>query len=207
MLYLIFQWHLKSPYKLSICKILHLFIKNLIYKKKFKRQMKIWKRIMITRIHVSHKVEKKLIQMEKQVKAPFFAAKRARLIIEDVLRKNRFTSTGKLAPEKDARLNKLYKFNLGSGYRLVCIREKYNFFFLFIGSHDACDAWLNRHSNKHSHKKGIPMKSYTVKRQSTKPCLTVSKPLNETENDHFLISKISEKILRKIFSGLVNNEC
>ena len=199
---------------------------------------------MIVRVHISPKVEKKLIQMEKQVKAPFIAAQRARRIIEDVFKGSRFTNAGKLTHKKDARIKNLYKFNLGSGYRLVCIREKSNFFFLFIGSHDACDAWLNRHSNKNSHKRGLPMNSYNgheaeldsatepqkirnfdehiksicdsvqnelflinVKRQSIKPCSHVSKTLNRTEDDHFLISEISDKILRRIFSGLVNNEC
>ena len=169
--------------------------------------MEFGKRIMIVRVHISHKVEKKLIQMEKQVKAPFIAAQRARQIIKDVFRKNRFNSAGKLAPKKDARINKLYKFNLGSGYRLICIRAKSNFFFLFIGSHDACDAWLNRSINKPPHKCGSPMNSYTIKRQRIKSCSHVSKPLDEAEDDHVLISEISEKILRRIFSGLVNSGC
>ncbi len=162
---------------------------------------------MIVRVYIHPKVEKKLAHMKKQVKAPFIAAQRAKKIIQDIIEKSRFIGPGQCRPKKDARLNKLYKFNLGNGYRLACIREKSSIFVLFVGSHDSCDAWLNRYTNKNFRQWEASMNYYTTKQYNLKPCIHHTSPnhSDEEKDGHFVISEISQKILRNIFRGLAGN--
>ncbi|GEM_PF-6017568 len=89
------------------------------------------KRVMITQVHIHPKVEKLIKQMRKQGKVPLIAAKRTEIIIKNLVQGVRPIMAGFFS--KDARIKNLYKFNLGSGYRLICIKEKYNIFILFIG--------------------------------------------------------------------------
>jgi hypothetical protein len=49
----------------------------------------------------------------------------------------------KLTPKGEARIDKSGKFDLGDGYRLIFVRK--HGCFLFLGSHDECDTWINNH--------------------------------------------------------------
>ena len=159
---------------------------------------------MITRVHVHLKVEKTLEQMKKKEKVPSIAAKRAETIIQSLMRGRRLTRAGRLTQTKDARIKNLYKFNLGSGYRLICIKEKSSIYVLFIGSHDHCDTWLDKHSKKRPHKTESPMNIYDVDKLRTS-LPEVPKAVNKTEYDYFLIPEISQEDLRKVFRGLVGD--
>ncbi len=157
---------------------------------------------MLTRVHVHSKVEKLLTQMKKQGNLSLIVAKRAETIIKNLVKGFRPMMAGFFS--KDARIKSLYKFNLGSGYRLVCIREKYNIFILFIGSHDNCETWINKRKGLPPHKAGLFINTYDV----NVPDRSLSKELthrDEIEDDSFLIPEITDKDLRKVFRGLINN--
>ncbi|NOX32262.1 MAG: hypothetical protein GXP56_00785 [Deltaproteobacteria bacterium] len=159
---------------------------------------------MITRIHVRPKVEKTLEQMKNLEKVPSIAAKRAEMIIQSLMRGLCLTRAGRLTQTKDARIKNLYKFNLGSGYRLVCIKEKHNIYVLFAGSHDQCDTWLDKHRKKRPHKTESPMNIYDVDTLGTS-LPEVPKAVNKSEYDYFPIPEISQEDLRKVFRGLVGD--
>ncbi|MDA3791587.1 MAG: hypothetical protein PF503_24205 [Desulfobacula sp.] len=156
---------------------------------------------MIAKIHVHPKVEKILEQMITQEKAPSIAAKRAKMIIQSLVKGVKPSQAGRLSIKKDVRINNLFKFNLGSGYRLVCIKEKYNMHILFVGSHDNCDTWLDHHSKKKPHKTDIPMNVYGVDTSGTDS--KTPKVVDEIDCESFLISKITQEDLKKIFNGLI----
>lgn len=158
---------------------------------------------MVEQIFVHPKVEKKLEQMNKLENAPFIASKRAGEIIQSFLKGERPSRAGRLSKTKDARIDNLYKFNLGSGYRLICIKEKFNIYILFVGSHDNCDTWLDKHRTKKPHKKELAMKVYDVKISQLAEPKEV-KP--EIEIDRYNMPEISQKALRKVFKGLFENQ-
>ena len=159
---------------------------------------------MITQVHVHPKVGKKLEQMKKQEKAPSIAAKRVETIIQALVKGARPTCAGRLTQIKDGRIKYLYKFDLGKGYRLACIKEKYNIYVLFVGSHDHCDTWLDKHSKKNPHKTELSMNIYDVDVSAMTPSkdLTIR---DEIEYDSLLKLEITQEDLRKVFSGLVGN--
>ena len=160
---------------------------------------------MIARIHIHPKVEKRLEQLKKKSNAPLIAAKRADKIIQALGKGIRPVQAGHLSKSKEARVKNLYKFNLGSGYRLICIKKKHNIYVLFIGSHDNCDTWLDKHRKKKLHKTELSMNVYDIKTSGTPPMSELSNTLNKIEHDCFLLPEVSQQDLRKIFRGLIDN--
>ncbi|MDA8135279.1 MAG: hypothetical protein M0T82_11690 [Desulfobacteraceae bacterium] len=154
---------------------------------------------MIDRIHVHPKVEKLLAQMEALEKAPSIAAKRARAIIQSLVDGAAPSHAGRLSKKKDARIDNLFKFDLGSGYRLVCVKEKFCIHILFVGSHDHCDTWLDANSRKKPHKTEVCMNVYCV---APAPAEGMAKEL-PAESECFMIPELSQEDLKKVFRGLV----
>ena len=160
---------------------------------------------MIAQVHIHPKVEKRLAQLKKKENAPSIAAKRAETIIQTLVNGVQLNQVGNLSKSKDARIKDLYKFNLGSGYRLICIKKKYNIYILFIGSHDHCDTWLDKNSKKKPHKTILSMNIYDVKPSEAPSQPGMSNSPDEIENNRVLIPEISQQDLRKVFKGLINN--
>ena len=158
---------------------------------------------MIAQIYVHPKVEKLLAAMENLEKSPSIAAKRARMIIQSLVKGIQPSHAGRLSGKKDARIDNLFKFDLGSGYRLVCIKEKYCFHILYVGSHDNCDTWLDTNRRKKPHKTEICRKVYCVESSETDPAM--EECVNETINDHFQVPDVSQEDLKKIFRGIMGS--
>lgn len=154
---------------------------------------------MIARIHIHPRVEKLLSQMETLEKAPSIAAKRARAIIQILLKGTAPSHAGRLSKKKDARIENLFKFDLGSGYRLVCIMEKDSVYVLHMGSHDNCDTWLDDNSRKKPHKTEVSMNIYCVAPSQAEG---MAKEFL-AESECFMIPEISQEDLKKVFKGLV----
>lgn len=53
-------------------------------------------------------------------------------------------SARKLTKKGEHRLRGAIKFDLGSGYRLICTVFEETLFLLYIGTHDDCDRWIKR---------------------------------------------------------------
>lgn len=161
------------------------------------------KTIQPVRIHVHPRVEKRISRMETQEKAPSIAAKRARAIIQMLLKGIQPSQAGRLSKKKDARIENLFKFDLGSGYRLVCVREQDSIYILYMGSHDNCDTWLDANSRKKPHKADVYMNIYNV---NPPP---VSRKMNafmdELDVDPLSMIEISQKDLKAVFKGIVND--
>ena len=158
---------------------------------------------MIARIHIHPKVEKRLNQMEGLEKAPSIAAKRARMIIQSLVKGIQPSHAGRLSKKKDARIDGLFKFDLGSGYRLVCVKEKYCIHVLYVGSHDNCDTWLDTNSRKKPHKTDISMNVYCVAPSGTNGITEDCTGVHDDEL--FWAPDIHQEYLKKIFRGLMDN--
>lgn len=50
---------------------------------------------------------------------------------------------GKLTKHGESRIRNCVKYDLSGGYRLVCITQDEYILFLYAGSHDDCDRWIN----------------------------------------------------------------
>ncbi len=159
---------------------------------------------MTDQVHVYPKLERQLLALKRRSNAPAIAAERARQVIALLIRGKNPTSAGLMRPRTDKRLKNSLKFDLGSGFRLICIREKRIIYVMFAGDHDSTDAWLDHHLSGKPHKTTLPMKIFPIDR---------SCPAKAVKNQTKASSKsspfekpgpeeISQENLRRVFSGL-----
>ncbi len=153
---------------------------------------------MAIQVNVHPKVERQLTALEKQAKNPSIVAARARRIIGALIRGMPLASAGLLKRKTDKRVKNCLKFDLGLGYRLVCIKEEKIIFVLFVGDHDNCDNWLDNHSRKKPHKPELEMHSHTVENAPSENRLFAVVSFDDPCFCH-----IAQKDLRRVFKGLI----
>jgi hypothetical protein len=103
---------------------------------------------------------------------------------------------------REARIEKCKKFDLVGGYRLVSIKKEQHYFFLFAGTHDDCDHWLNNHKRL---KPSINRECTTGIESPTeedKPLAGQREVEFDLDYDEILMQQIDEKMLRRVFRGL-----
>jgi hypothetical protein len=78
----------------------------------------------------------------------FNAAKKAERIISNLCSRNEnLNCAGKLTKKGERRIKYCRKYELGGGYRLVCIQQGSYLTFAYIGDHDECSRWIE-HNKK-----------------------------------------------------------
>jgi len=159
---------------------------------------------MILSLYLDPKFIKTLNELRKQGGISFIVAKKADDLIKRLLLRGRDCSheIGKLTKNGELRIKKCKKYDLGNGYRLVCLRKSSHLILLYIGTHDDCTRWIERN-------KGL---EYDLNNAGENPLLTkqisveVEPQIQKTdpadEYEERLISGIDDRMLRKIFSGL-----
>ena len=109
---------------------------------------------------------------------------------------NRRTKNGEL------RINGCRKYNLGGGYRLICVKRENHLVATYVGSHDDCDRWLenNRGFEPDLHLLDDAPAPPQKEEPDHPPKWDV--PESEPDYDDILMEKIDEGILRRIFVGI-----
>jgi hypothetical protein len=155
-------------------------------------------------VYRDNQFEKCLDYLKRAGGSGLFAARRAESLIEELAH-----SDGRTAPETcrltrngEARIRRCRKYDLGDGYRLVCIRKGRHLVLLYAGSHDDCDRWLE-------HNRGLrpvfsPEQSFPLpadrRRTTQHPPEQDLEPADE--DDAGLATRLTEKELRRFFSAL-----
>lgn len=155
----------------------------------------------VKQIHIHQQVSRQLKALDRRNNFTTIVSARAKKIIETLVQGIPLSSSGHSKPKTDRRLKNSIKFDLGSGFRLICIRKKKAIHVMFLGDHDSCDTWLTHHGRKKPYKKGKdvfflrsnpPMRTYMTDKNDNK-CLEEETGLPE----------ISQKNLKLVFKGLV----
>lgn len=165
---------------------------------------------MIEKIYIHAKVEKELQRLQSLENTPGFAAKKAEQIIHSLARGKKPALAGKLTKNGDGRIKKCLKYDLGKGYRLICVKEKKSIYVLYTGSHDNCHTWLDKNRCLKIENFMDYLHSYNANRFSCKGSTHKEKSIptctaSETDYDDILPEKISQRDLREIFKGLINS--
>lgn len=107
-----------------------------------------------------------------------------------------------LSRHGEARIPNCLKYDLGSGYRLVIVKDGKDVITLFVGTHDDCDRWIENH-------KGLqPALEGECRPYRSPGCLGLPpegpplEPLEPVDEDRFSPSPIEDHILRRVFAGL-----
>jgi hypothetical protein len=147
---------------------------------------------------------KSLGELRKADKKGILAAEHAEEIINRLTARNDASFCGlknKYTRNGELRLEKCRKYNLGSGYRLICLKKESTLFLLFIGSHDECDRWLNI---RRKSKLVTDLKRIELIENGLAP-LEEKENLLDPEEDEYedmLYARLDDRVLRTIFKGI-----
>jgi len=165
---------------------------------------------MASIIHDPVQFYKKMDRMDRAGNKSAIAARQAREIISSLADKNHLDHELriKLSQDGEARIKNCIKFRLVDGHRLVAVKEKDWFIFLFLGTHDEADNWIKNNINmKPDPERGkiVPPSSHSLRNQEEPeqaggpdhpkpPCIhDLDVPLHEV---------LDQKTLREIFPGI-----
>ena len=159
---------------------------------------------MIQYVHSNPRFEKRLKDLRKSERFAVAAARKTDKIINNLVSKGRASiiETGRLTKYGEARIPNCIKYDLGKGYRLVCVKQKDHFFLLFIGTHDDCCRWIEDNrgfvpdKNRKNNITRIVCSLPVTERADT------DDPEQELDYDDILMARITEKDLRWVFRGL-----
>jgi hypothetical protein len=160
---------------------------------------------MIRYVHSNPKFEKMLVTMRSSEKMAVSAAKKADALIQNIIKNgdSRLSILGKFTRHGEFRIKNCIKYDIGKGYRMVCVKDQGSLFLLFVGTHDDCSAWVenNRNFTPDSSRKNLI--TFEVVQNG---CHGTDKSLTtEPDYEDILLSKISEKDLKTVFRGLLNS--
>ena len=158
---------------------------------------------MILSVSINPKLRKRLTELRKQGGTSSFAAKKADDLISRLLLRGRDCSheIGRLTKNGEFRIRQCKKYDLGNGFRLICLRQGHHFIFLSIGTHEECHRWLERNKGlRYEMDNGY--QDVLITKEISEPSVPVKEidPADAYEDQ--LLQKIDDKILRRIFSGL-----
>jgi len=153
-------------------------------------------------IHHTRRFAKRLAFMVKAGKSERIAAERAEQIIAalqtDPLHEEaecKRTHFGEL------RLNNCRKYDLSFGYRLIALKRENRLIFVYIGSHDDCQRWIenNREYQDEIESESVPLTVTDSQRDADTPA---GMQPDSDEYEERLMARIDEQLLREIFTGL-----
>ncbi len=132
------------------------------------------------------------------------AARKADAIIDKLLFEGRNNSNeiGKVTRHGELRIKKCIKYDLGSGYRLVCVKQGYQLVLLYVGTHDDCDRWLNSNRGIHPLIDKESHKISSVQEIVSEVPLPQEEPEPEIDYDELLLGQLDDRSLRWVFRGL-----
>lgn len=164
---------------------------------------------MIRFIHLEKRFEKELEALWTGGEKGMAASQKANELLEALTRNGPpdLKKVGKLTGWGEKRIEGCIKYDLGSGFRMICFRRGETLFISYIGTHDDCHNWLDHYCGRHNwvaKENGIT-RSVQLTEISEDPEAVPQDEDFEKDYDDWLMDQMDEKILKKIFGALVKN--
>lgn len=158
---------------------------------------------MIQSIHLTHRFEKQLDAMRRAEKMAVSASRKADAIITRIMDNGQspLSEAGKLSSHGECRIRNAVKYDIGKGYRMLGVKQGNNLYLLFVGTHDACAAWIE--NNRGLEKPGELKRVNTLTTNQTPKKEPVPHAVaSDPDYDDLLLARITEQDLNKVFQGL-----
>ena len=157
------------------------------------------------RTYCSQLFDRQLRALRRTDKRGAAAAERAERLIKKI-------AGGDLSDEEliskqtkngELRLNNCKKYDLGSGYRLISWLGNIGLCFIFIGSHDDCDRWLDNRRGEELNLSAEQLRPVQKNRKQV-PMTNLPSELEQAEAEYeaYLDSMLDEETLHYLFRGL-----
>ncbi len=175
---------------------------NMVFERK--RNEKTGVGLMTIYLYRAANFNKSLETMTRGGKTASLAAKRAETILgklssgdwQNIEVLSRRTKHGEL------RISGCEKYDLGGGYRLVCVNQKGCVAAACVGSHDDCHRWIENNRGFElvpSHQSCSPFVAAT---QGSEDVPRPESEAHEPDYDDALMERIDDRTLRQVFCGL-----
>lgn len=114
----------------------------------------------------------------------------------------RFTRKG------EYRIKNCRKVDLGCGYRIVSIQKDQRLVLLYVGTHDDCFRWIERHRTAEYNLESVAENAWLYAGGTRSVGPASHKKVSEEdrfaeEYEASLMGQLDDAVLRKVFSGLV----
>ena len=156
-------------------------------------------------VHLNLKVEKKLSEFKKSKTPMAHAAKKAEHVICGLVSGKSPSSAGILNKNGESRIKNCMKYDLGNGYRLVCIKYGDDVYVVYLGNHDSSKVWIDNHKHinqAHIHHEADLFNRVEQMKSDCPISLNIPPVYDPVEGD--MKKEISQGDLRKVFKGLVS---
>lgn len=159
---------------------------------------------MIRFIYKTSSYEKSITELKEKGGISSEVAKKAENAVRRILKTNNISSK-RLTKYGENRIKHAIKFDLGNGYRLICMIQRHTLSLLYIGTHDECNRWLEKNKGLKIMPDGnLNSVEYNEKRHSEskiiyEELMLIRKSAEDYENK--LISEIDQQLLNNILSG------
>ena len=156
-------------------------------------------------IHREASFRKSLETLSRGDKTASLAASRAEEIIEKLVSgdSQAIEIVSRRTKHGELRINGCRKYDLGGGYRLVCVKGEGHLAATYVGSHDDCNRWIENNRGFEvalpSHGDSLP---FSERRESRRHGNSENEEYEEPDYDDILMAKIDQKTLRQVFCGL-----
>jgi len=159
-------------------------------------------------IHREKRFDKTLELLRSQGEKARVAAKRAEEVITKLTQKGwtDLKHVAKLADYGEHRVDGCIKYDIGGGFRLVCFKRGENLYFSYVGTHDECHRWLNRNRRRHNRVGKREAATIVVEKIKFHSIPIPVKLEDRPDYEDLLMKQIDEKLLRKVFDGLVRGQ-
>ena len=137
-----------------------------------------------------------------------FAAVRAERLILELSRESSSGLERRWKTHKgESRIDGCRKFYIGRRFRLICIRKEQQILFVFAGTHDECDRWIEYNRRRDFSTLSAAAASEC---EATLPAvaladishLEMSEPGPETDYESYLRKRVSEREIHSFFTEL-----
>jgi hypothetical protein len=161
---------------------------------------------MILSVHRDKHFDEKIKSFRNQGGTALLAARKADEIISRIVEEGRNSGFkfGRRTRNGELRIKNCLKFDLGNGYRLICLRRECRFIVLYIGTHDDCSRWLERNKDITYDLDNASCEHIVTKEVALPASPKKADPADTYEEE--LLKQADDKILRKIFCGLCERD-
>jgi mRNA-degrading endonuclease RelE of RelBE toxin-antitoxin system len=155
-------------------------------------------------IHRKAKFNRRLGTLKRGGKQSFLAAKRAQKLIKKLFREDLafLKETDKFTKHGELRIDKCRKYDLGGGYRLICVKRGEDLIISQVGAHDDCDRWIENNRRFEPELSKVREETFLNGEEEPGEQHPEPEPDEEMDYDEILMKKIDDNLLREIFCGL-----
>jgi hypothetical protein len=162
---------------------------------------------LITTLYLDAKLDKQLEALSRSHKKAVLAAERAHDIVSKLQGGHAPSAeAGSTTKRGELRIKGCIKYDLGSGYRLVTLKQGRDLYLLYAGSHDDCHRWIENNRELPIDEIRWRSRQLPIKRsQAPGQFVDAQKQIKDAEETVDDLEELDDRQLRTIFRGLIQS--